>query len=357
MKFRNSLLLLLVAILLMISSTGCNQSPQVNVTETLSSARDKMEAGDLDGALDEYEAVLAADSTNSEANFGAALLGVFSVAVDDNTRALAAKLGANVPSTLNGLITTTPTVSASSRIVNYSSFVQAAATPTITPGEVQTYIKNTLIPALDTALGRLAAIEADPDFKYVITSRMTRGGRDVEVDLGEIYALDLMGSMLKAMLHEAIAYNWDYSTSQPLNEPAFGTLKSDGPANMASARTAYIRMMGKWTAGINYIAAETDDQSDDAIPKFPSSSAREDFLKYIGLVKNSLENGDTTIDLNSHASIVVDLKQYYTSPIADWKTYANAVANSYVGFDYTINGAFPEMTTRADWDNLVNSLR
>jgi hypothetical protein len=268
---------------------------------------------------------------------------------------LASKFNVNLPKNLNTLFNITATSQATS-IINFSTLTQVATSPAVTPSEVQTYIKNTLIPALDTALARLAYVESNPNFKFIVTTKMSKASKDREIDLGEIYALDLLASFIKAGLHEAIAYNWDYATSNPLNETNFGTLKSDGAANMSSARDAYIRMFTKWTDGINFIDAENDDQADDGIPKFNKEDEKKSFLKYIGRVKNSLENGATTIDIKSGISLVVDFKTFYSSPVADWKVFHNSYKNNYTGFDFTINSLFPEMTTKAKWESFASSL-
>jgi hypothetical protein len=336
---------------------GCgSQNNKVDVTQDLVAAQSKLDNGDIDGAYKSYVTAVTADPSNAEANFGAAMLGVLQVAVDGNTRSLAGKFNINLPTSMNTLFNVTTTAQATS-IIKISSFTGLTTTPTVTPAEVQVYIKNTLIPALDTALNRLAQVESQPNFKYIVTSKMSKSSKDREIDLGEIYALDMLACFLKASLHETIAYNWDYSTSNPLAETNFGTLKSDGAANMSLARDAYIRMFTKWSDGINFIAAETDDQSDDCIPKFSKEADKNAFLHYIGLINNSLVNGATTIDINS-GNLVVDFKDFYLSPVADWKVYINGARNDFpAGYDFTLNGLFPELTTRDGWNNFLTSAR
>jgi len=348
--------LIVVLLMFSVAIAGCGTQNKVDVTQDLVAAQTNLENGNLDAAMSSYNAAVSADPTNAEANFGAAMLGVLQVAVDDNTRSFAGKFNVSLPTNLNTLLSTNAAAKASS-VINFATIKQSAASPAITPGEVQAYIKNTLIPALDTALSRLANVESNPDFKYIVTAKMSKSAKDREIDLGEIYALDMLGSFIKAGLHEAIAYNWDYSTSNPLAETSFGTLKSDGAANMLSAKDAYIRMFTKWADGLNSIAAETDDQSDDCIPKYINSAEKDSFLKYINLVKNSLENGATTIDINSDVNMVVNLKTFYSSPVPDWKVYYNAAKNNYKDFDFTINGIFPELTTPVKWNNFIVSLK
>ncbi|MBU0672236.1 MAG: hypothetical protein KJ732_04310, partial [Candidatus Margulisbacteria bacterium] len=86
MKLRYFMFFILIGLLFAASISGCSTASQVDVTETLSEAQTQLASGDLDGARESYESALAADPTNAESNFGAAMLGILNVAVDENTR-------------------------------------------------------------------------------------------------------------------------------------------------------------------------------------------------------------------------------------------------------------------------------
>jgi hypothetical protein len=332
----------------------------IDVNKNLSQAQSRLEAGDIDGAHQNYLTVLNAAPDNSEANFGEALIGVLNVAIDSNTGTLLKKhklINYKMPSTLNELFAPLITGEAKAHsIVNFSAFAQAATTPEVIPSEIQSYIKNTLLPPLDTALARLATIESDKNFKYVINKKLGRLAKDRELDLGEIYLLDVVGSLFKGIFHDLLAYNWNYSTTSPLSEESFATLKLDGKENMELARISFIRAMAKQIDGINHIDAETDDQADDLIPKFNKQADKDALLKYLGLIKNSLENGNTIVEISPTKSLVVNLKRYYVSPVSDWKPYINGVKNNFpAGYDFTLNGVLPDMTSRAAWDKFLQS--
>ncbi|KAF0132873.1 MAG: hypothetical protein FD145_1530 [Candidatus Saganbacteria bacterium] len=334
---------------------------RIDVSTELNEAKSDIENGDIDGAYDNYNKALSKDPTNTEANFGAAMLDVLQVAIDSNTRNIAAsKFNVTLPTNFNTLFKHTATTKTAS-ILSLSSFAQATTTPAIMPSEVQEYIKKTLLPALDKALNRLAIVEANPDFKFVVTRKMSKREKDYEVDLGEVYSLDATVCLIKAMLCHVSAYNWDYFTDHPLNEPNFATLKSDGSANMEAARQAYDRMTIKWIAGINYIDAETDDQSDDIIPKFNDPALKNNCLKYLGLVKNSLENGATNIEIKPGANAIVDLKTFFSSPISDLKKFitANGIySNNFPpDYDFTLNGLFPGFKTYDNWASFCASIK
>ena len=353
MKFRYFSYFMIVVLLFAVSITGCAETQKVDVAQTLSNARDKLIAGDYDGAYQDYLSALSGDPSDAEANFGAGLLGLLNVAVDEDTRSVAEEYGWTLPTTLNELLTSGATPSAN-----------ASPEPQVIPSEVQDYIEDTLIPALSTVLGRLAVVESNPDFIFIVSSDMSGGDAEREIDLGEIYALDVFASLLKGMLHFVVSYNWDSTESNPLDDPDFGTLRSNGATHMTSAMNSYARAMNKWIAGINFIDAETDDQSNDVIPKFTNELEKDDMLLSLNQFKDSLENGDTTIDLMSMVSPVVDYKDYFSSPVTDWKDYYVEDANSDgvfsenefpAGYDFTLSGLFPELTTYAAWDSFYSS--
>lgn len=368
MKFRYFSIFIVILSMFAVSVMGCGQAQQADsdVSDTLDSAKTKMAAGDYDGAYDDYLSALSSDPSNAEANFGAALLGLFCVVIDEDVCALVEQLGGPaLPATLNDLVTSGFSTTGTSNAASPFAHVGAIVSPEVIPSEVQTVIENAIIPALDTILSRLANVESNSDFQFIITPAMSGADSNVEIDLGEIYALDLFASLLKGMLHVAISYDWDYTTDNPLAEENFGTLKANGAANMTAAMNAYIRAMNKWIAGINFIDAETDGQSDDIIPKYETEQDKDAVLDGINQVKNSLEIGDTTIDYTSAVSIVVDLKDYYSSPIADWKDYLIEDTNSDgvlsadefpVNYDFTLSGLLPELDSYDAWDTFQSSM-
>ncbi|MFH1361168.1 MAG: hypothetical protein ABIH69_00710 [bacterium] len=374
---------LFVIAMLMISLTGCSQvAKTASVEENLATAEDHVESGDLDGANEAYEDVLASDPDNAEANFYTALIGTFDVVTDPRTIALAEKLGVtNLPKSINELITLPSTVSATSRLQTLSPYSQAAAV-TITATEVQTYISEVLLPILGRSLERLARVEADATFTHIIPTSVTGSDTALEIDLGEVYALDTYGSFLTGLLNEIVAYNFDYTgTGNPLTDPAapanFGTLKATGTASMHTARDSYVRVINKAIAGINYIEAETDDQTDDAIPKFKEAADRENVLANLNKVKNCFTGVNTTFTrtytssytydpvtrewtpITVEQSIVCNFGNFYTTPVEDWKDFYvdNITSDGSItaadfpdGYDFTFSGLFPEMGSFADWN-------
>jgi len=71
---------------------------------------------------------------------------------------------------------------------------------------LQTYIHNIVLPATQSIVGHLAAVESDPDFSILITV----GGDEpftVEIDLGEVYVLDSVVRALRSGLQIATAYD------------------------------------------------------------------------------------------------------------------------------------------------------
>ncbi len=353
--------------------TGCGQQAsntavemsQTEMDQLLSTAQIQLEEGKLDEALVTYEKAIEGDPSSAKANFGAGLLGALALIKDNNTRAIFSKAGITLPVNLNQLLTVSSSQAVTTHFSNLPSFNRAYGTFTITVPEIQTYIKDTLIPAIDKALARLDKVEQDSSFNFMVTKKMSGGDENVEIDLGEIYALDSYLSFMKAIFQELISYDWNCSyvgTVNPFedpNYPNFGKLKSDGQQNMGKARDAYARMFTKLIAGIEYIAAETDDQSDDGVPKFSKAEEKTDVLKYLNFFKASFENGPTIFNFGS-GSTTVNFKGYYSSPVQDWHKFYIKPANpnspisaSDFGpnYDFTLNGLLPDLNSFSKWSD------
>src|SRR5204863_4301723 len=93
----------------------------------------------------------------------------------------------------------------------------------------------------------------------------------IEVDLGEVLALDAVINSIQGVLGPIVAYDFDVppgATNQELLDPAskFGKLMPDGAAQLAAAHLNLALSFTRFNAAVAEIHAETDDQSDDAIP-------------------------------------------------------------------------------------------
>lgn len=353
--------------------TGCGQQvsntevklSQTELDQLLYTAQTQLEAGKFDEALATYEKAVDGAPSSAKANFGAGLLGALALIKDNNTRIIFSKAGVNLPVNLNELMTKPSSQAATANFANLSSFNRASGTSNVTIPEVQTYLKDTLIPAIDKALARLDKVEQDSSFTFIITKKMSGGTKNIEIDLGEVYALDSYLSLAKGLFQELISYDWNYvGTSNPFedtNYPSFGKLKSDGQQNMGKARDAYARMFTKLVAGVEYIAAETDDQSDDGIPKFSKTEDKDSTLKYLNFFKASFENGPTVFNFKS-GSTTVNFKGYYSSPVQDWHKYyvKSTNVNSPItagdfspNYDFTLNGLLPDLNSFSKWQDFA----
>ncbi len=87
--------------------------------------------------------------------------------------------------------------------------------------DVQEYVENKIIPLLDFAIAALDAVDDNPDYKFMVSPRMQGDelADSVEIDLGEIYALQVMLNMLNTFANLTVAYNvdfWGYDSSEAL---------------------------------------------------------------------------------------------------------------------------------------------
>ncbi len=361
--------LILFSVVMMVVAGGCGQSNgnQAVVAPVLEQAKGQLTSGNLEGASQSYSEVLAADPSNAEANFGAALIGAMDAVVKDpETRSLLEKYGINnTPTGLNGLFSSfVGTQEIISTALQPMTAIQTSRT-TIVPSDVQTYLKNVIIPRLDTALSRLAVVEQHPDFTFTVTRAMSGARSDVELDLGEIYALDTYLSFVNGTLHALVAYNWDYAgTGNPFEDasyPNFGQLNSDGAAHMELAGQAYLRAVVKSMDGINFIAAEPDSHIDNGL-KISPVSAKNNAIDVLAKFKDSLEGIDTNFPITAAKSIKLNLKNYYATPVASWKDFYFAAfinkrsltaADFPAGYDFTLSGLFPELDSYEDWNSFI----
>ncbi|MBU1026162.1 MAG: hypothetical protein KKA31_00360 [Candidatus Margulisbacteria bacterium] len=375
MKLRNFGVLMAAILIVFSLISGCsNLLQQAGDKSSLEVANDKLAAGDLDGAYADYQAILAADPTNAEANLGVAVLEVMSLAVDDETRSLASAMGLTLPDSLNDLYNefaspeTSSALALTLKAANLkaagTSFISISTLEGVTVSQIQAYLRNSVIPRINQALARLAIVESNSDFQYMLPADLTGAETDLEIDLTEIYLLDAIGNALKGICYHLIAYNLDYSTSNPFLETGFGTLETDGAADMENARLALVAAAEKSIAALNFNAAETDDQSNDVLPQMDSADLTQ-ILAIVGKIKDSLQSGEQTIEITETYSLAVNLKTYFMSPIADLKDYyfQDENDNSTIdagdfptGYDFTVNGLLPGLTSFTAWETFISKI-
>jgi len=266
-----------------------------------------------------FDEALTYDTNNPMANLGLAILSIVSINYDDELWSLYNDMDA-----LNH---------SNKRILNNQfQFLAQAPLLTLTQMEkgktnpvsmmrMQNYVKNNILPKLDTAVSRLShAVEmADST-----TIQIDTGEELMEVDCGEIYAFRASVYALQAAFNMMVAYdmdlvgmdntyqwiedfvnldapnvntdeitgyhvegstlvldrwvdwydhNWEEAYRDEMmekvveynmeNNPTFSTLAE--PARLAAAKNALLNAIADIVSGSDYILAETDAQNDDII--------------------------------------------------------------------------------------------
>ncbi len=223
--------------------------------------------------------------------------------------------------------TLTDIVLPSSRVVDFP--------PTL--AEHQDLIRDIVIPAVADALTVLSTIDS-PTFTFAITERMqgeNPGEADVlELDMTEVFTLRAALETALATANVALAYlvtpgAWGADGFVTALTPGstFGTLAPDGAVRLGKAHAGLVRAAFLLQDGLDFLAAESDEQSDDIIKvgegaledgEIPTIAEARDVLDDI---EGTLEGPRTiTEDLgDGNVTITVDASQFFLDPITDLK--------------------------------------
>ena len=297
-----------------------------------------------------YKDATSASPNNASANFGAGLSEILMIYADPNVNAMVKRwdsvslgksssssfLKFGIPSGTKDMAVPTQALAS-----NMTKIVQAAVVNPQLIGEMQDLLRDHIIPHIEYALARFAAVESDAKFEFKISGKM-QGDLHLDslmLDNTEVYIMDgaLLG--LKAMVEQFLVYRFDlpvYTTQaevqalQP-NNTTFFYLASDGTTRSKSVLADVTGMIGKFKSAINFLKSETDDQSDDII-KIGQSGDRsisiEDIdttLVYLDKALNSLTTPQSISLTNADAdgndyTIRVNIAQLYNNPPQNPKT-------------------------------------
>jgi hypothetical protein len=305
--------------------------------ENVFAAPGSIEEKDFSRAENLYREALAADPSNPSANFGAAftrILGVFADTAIKNSVKRWEGFDPESPSMLKfGLPAGTGdmTVPTAALSKNLFKIIRAAQSdpPTIT--EMQTMIKNHLLPRVEYAIARMAVVEQHPAFEMRISGKMQ--GRptatDVYLDMTEVYIMDAMLHGMKATIEQFLVFRFDldrYNTRsivaalQPTNATFF-VLAPDGAARAQSIKSSLLSAVGKIRSGVNFLKSETDNQDNDIIKKGAGGIAQNDLdtvLVYLNKIESAL-TGVFTVELKDADSdgndytIQVSLNNFFSN--------------------------------------------
>jgi hypothetical protein len=176
----------------------------------------------------------------------------------------------------------------------------AGLIPTTAPSvtEMQIVIDNVIIPAVKTISERLAKVEGT-GYTFTVTKAMQGNtyGTDIVLNDGEFYTLDAALNGILTILKISTAYNFDVANNDynaisrdplaTLNGSTFFTLKTDGRAKMADALTSVKAARDKAEAAYNVVKLRAVGQGAFDITGW-STVTRTDFENVLATAKSVL---------------------------------------------------------------------
>jgi len=340
-----------------------------------------LDAVDFSTAYDLYIEAQTFNPNNHDANFGVAMTGLMEVTQDPSFRELATnwenyfinntpfmvdngrnnligRHGFGLPFTFESMrIPVVPFIA--------GPLTMAKMTVDDVPqfSELQVIIRTILLPIIDQSITSLASVETDTNFNFEISAQMQPDSEaeSLELDLTEVYAIDMMLQVLKAICNTTIAYNFDFVSfdgagiEAELNRGSnFATLNSSGAQDLNNAYTAMTTAINKLELGINFLENETDNQSNDIIPNTELSPSDYDEIRDGIEIAQSAISEPTWVNIDCYDeydydlddwvwvcdSVQVDVKQFFTDPIDDFKEMIPP---------YSVNS-----DTTHDWDYIEN---
>ena len=310
---------------------------------------------DFQSAYQLYQEALLCDATNSNANFGVAVLGLLALTSDAEVNSafdewkiyLDAHTPFEVPATrLHPLgvplsfaggpeALRLPFDLASYSVVALAKPHLALADPQL--GQAQTILETRVLPRLTQALSRLGVVAANRNYRFVVTPRM-QGDVDaspVEIDHTDVLALRAACGLLASFCNVAISYDLNFAAYDSLGllqalTPGSGwmALRPQGALHMASAGTTLSGAVDDLDAAISSLLAESDPQDDDVIkigPDGVSAAEAESIQVHLDDVRAGLAQGYTRVDdwdgdfSTPDVPLTIRVGQLFTNPIPDWK--------------------------------------
>ena len=157
----------------------------------------------------------------------------------------------------------------------------------------------------------------------------------LEMDLTEIYALQVSLHMLKIVADMAVAYNLDFTGYDSLGivdalNPGSGflTVRNSGQS-LSDAKASLLSAIDKLESGISFLRNEADSQDDDIIKMDPGSQEDTDLdsiLAYTDEAREFLTTGLTFSedwDDNEdtpNEDLTIILGEYFDTPVQDLKS-------------------------------------
>jgi hypothetical protein len=391
---------LVFILLLAVLALGCAKSTTMPVVDTVTAQKETdlgnqaLVNGDFATANAHYRTAVSLNPDNTQAQFGAGVTEVFQLQSDPEVVSLQNQLSltrTRSATQATSLSRTERATALSLRLTEAGQGVDPRYAPQSmgkaffrtllhacddprSISEIQRIIRRKIMPQLQFAEDRLNRVEAASNFTLLLPPSITGLPQTIEIDKTEVYVLDAVVNDLQGWLGILVAYNFDVPNNdfEHVNAEsllaagtAWATLHRGGAQQLASARLDFLNVKIKLDAAAAYLAAETDDQSDDVIPaSWLKTQAYLDLRDAVNRVDNSLK-GPVTTTVNDASqqpmTLQVYIGRFFVPAIADLKTKFPAleftaghpvVAAPITFSDPTINGIFPDMTNPR-WQQLT----
>ena len=303
-----------------------------------------------------YNEALALDPANADANFGAGLCGLMMITQDTEINQAWDEWSAFLDTTelfeppggagLQGCQPSLPGFPSFQELSNLppamvpaaiGGMVAMAASSPPMFSDLQNLIENELLPRLQEAYNRLEVVDDDPAYVFTVTPQMQGDPEEdsVELDLTEIYAMEVSLLVADAFARILISYNVDFASYDSLGllqafqqnaSNSFLKLRSGGAGHLAMSKSNLITALNKAKTGISFLENETDYQGDDIIVIEPENQEDLDSIKAsIDYALEALDgNWSYTTDwdndpLTPEVEVTFNLASFFDNPISDFK--------------------------------------
>ena len=222
----------------------------------------------------------------------------------------------------------------------YLSLFRMAVSDPPTFGDIQQVIEQFFLPRLDYALERFEIVDDHADYSFIISPKMQGdlAATPVEFDLTELFVLEAFVNIIRSFASVAVAYTVGPSAydSAAVVEflsqgSGFLSLRNAGATQMGKAKETALTASLKLDAAVDFLRAETDDQSDDIITiqvgelteadldeiKLATADFRTDFENGISLTDDW--NGDGSL-----TDLTFNFGALFDNPVSDFKSLAPA---------------------------------
>jgi len=332
-----------------------------------------------------YTSAFAKDPANKDANFGLALTGTFMMTQEQQvndafdewqsfmeggdpfqapTGSVSSGISIGFPSSLNSFSINNNELAKS--VVGIHR-LNLNGSPKIST--IQNILQNSLLPKLEDALTKLDYLDDFPEFVFTITPKMQGDlmADPLEMDLTEIYALQVSLNMLKVVVDMAVAYNLDFTSYDSLGilealSPGsdFMTVRNSGQS-LSDAKSALLAAIDKLEMGIDFLRNETDSQDNDIIKLDPGSdddAELDSILAYTDEAREFLTTGLTFSEdwddneWTPNEELTINLGEYFDTPVQDLKAllpeYSISVGSDISYDDYYEDYGESYITTTID---------